>query len=405
MSIRTLAAIAAGGLVMTLASGPLSPVYAQQSNSVDADASIVRELSIRNLLELRLAELAGKKSSNTSVKSFAERMRTDHLELNRQLGALVGQDGKPFRVGLGKMEPQVAELRQLEKLSGSGFDQQYMSSMIRHHQDNMSYFQTTANTAQSAQVRTLVTNNLPTLQQHLSLAVQVGNQVGANTTVATGQNPTTPTQYPAPPTQYPAPPTQTPTQNPLPPSQYPQPAQSAPAPAPSQNIPATRDEIKNVKKDSKFVRNAMADNTLEIRLAQFAQRRATQNSVRQLAQRIESEHTAMQNRWIALGASNGMKLKAGMGRRHTDKAERVEKVGGSEFDRAYVTMLIQNNQDYLEYFEKEGRANKSAQVRNEAARNVPTLRHHQDMAKRIGVQVGVDTTAALRARKLAAYRQ
>lgn len=405
MSIRTLAAIAAGGLVMTLAGAPLSPLYAQQSTSVEADAAIVREVYTRNLVELRLAEIARKKSTNSSVKSFAERMRTDHLAMHKQVTSLVGQNGQPYRVGLGKMETQLAEVKQIEKLSGSQFDQQYMSSMVRHHQDNVRYSQTMANAARSAQVRTLLANSLPVLQQHLSLAVQVGNQVGANTTVATGQNPTTQnptTQYPAPQTQYPAPPTQT---QPQTPTQYPVPAQSAPsAPAASETTPVSREDAKEFKKDSKFVREAMADATLEIRLAQVAQNKSTQNNVRQLAQWLQGEHTAMQNRWLSLASRNDMKLKPGFGPRHNDKVKRLEKLSSAEFDRAYLTMQIQNNQDYMEYFQKEGQATRSAQVRNQAAKDLTMIRQHLKEAKTLGAQMGVDTTAALKARNYSAYK-
>lgn len=396
MSIRTLAAIAAGGLVMTLAAGPLSPLYAQESTSVDADVAIVREVTTRNLLELRLADMARKTSANASVKSFAERMRTDHLNMHKQLEALVGQNGQPFRTGLGKTEPQLAEVRQLEKLSGSQFDQQYMTSMIRHHQDNVSYFRSTANTARSAQVRALLTNNLPVLQQHLSMAVQAGNQVGASPTVATGQYPTPPTQTPTPTTQYPAPPTQT---QPRIPTQNPQP--TANVPVVNDNSPA---DPKAFKKDIKFVREAIADNTLEIRLAKVAETKTTDPRVRQLARRVLDDHTAMQSQWIALASRNGMNLKPGIGRRHMDKVKRMERTSGGDFDKAYPTMLIQNTQDYVEYFQKEGQATHSSQVRNRAASDLGTLRQHLSEAKQVGLVHGVDTTAALRARNLSSYK-
>jgi len=235
--------------------------------------------------------------------------------------------------------------------------------------------------------------------------VQVGNQVGANTTVATGQNPTTQnptTQYPAPQTQYPAPPTQT---QPQTPTQYPVPAQSAPsAPAASETTPVSREDAKEFKKDSKFVREAMADATLEIRLAQVAQNKSTQNNVRQLAQWLQGEHTAMQNRWLSLASRNDMKLKPGFGPRHNAKVKRLEKLSSAEFDRAYLTMQIQNNQDYMEYFQKEGQATRSAQVRNQAAKDLMMIRQHLKEAKTLGAQMGVDTTAALKARNYSAYK-
>lgn len=374
MSLRRfMAAIAAGGLVMTLASGQLSPLQAQVTDTVEVDTEIVREVYARNLLELRLADMARKRTSNASVKEFAERMRTDHLEMHKQLTGLVGKDGKPFKVGLGKMEPQLEEVRRLDKMSGNQFDQEYMSSMIRHHQDNVWYFQ--SNSARSTQVRQLLSNNIPVLQQHLSLATQVGSQVGAAPAVATGGQDV---------------PSNIPVANPTLPG--------------GQNIPAVSEtDRKNFKKDNKFVREALQDNTLEIRLAQFAEKNTTNSDVRRLAGHVLGEHTAMQRQWLDLAARHGLNVKPGVGPKHMKKIKRVEKTPASEFDRAYTTMLIGNNQAYVEYFQKEGQATHSAQVRSQAANDLLTLRAHLAGAKKVGAKLGIDTTAA--ARQYSSYKK
>ena len=80
-------------------------------------------------------------------------------------------------------------------------------------------------------------------------------------------------------------------------------------------------------------------------------------------------------------------------------------MSATEFDRAYTTMLIQNNQDYAEYFQKEGRATHSAEVRGQAANDLLTLREHLAGAKKVAIRLGVDTTAALRARNLSSYKK
>jgi predicted outer membrane protein len=167
----------------------------------------------------------------------------------------------------------------------------------------------------------------------------------------------------------------------------------------------TAEERKDVRKDSKFIREAIADNTLEIRLAQLAEKKTTDPGPRALAKRVLDDNTALQNRWLALASSSGMNVKPGMGPRHMEKVTRLEKTPTTQFDKAYLTMLIQNNQDYVEYFQKEGRATHSAQVRNLAANELATLQQHSSQAKQLGIQYGLDTTAVLHARTLSSYRQ
>jgi putative membrane protein len=395
MSIRTLMAMAAGGLAMTLATGQLSPLRAQGNASLAADAAIIREVPVSNLLEIRLGDLARKKATQPAVKAFGDRMVTDHSNMYRQWNAVyqqwvaeVGQSGK-IEPGLG--EARAEELKRMEKVPANQFDREYMTTMIRHHQENVSFFQSSANSAQSPRVRDLLISGLPVLQQHLSLALQVGGQVGAAPAVAVGGQDV---------------PSNVPVANPtLPGGQNPPVAGQNP-PTPSQATPvASERERKALKKDVKFVREAIADNTLEVQLAQLAQQKTTNPDVLALARQVISDHTVMQNQWITMASNHGMNLKPGMGRKHRAKVDRLEKTSPAEFDRAYVTMEIQNYQDYVEYFAKEGRATHATQVRHWAQNDLPTLQQHLNDAKRVGNQLGIDVNAALHARTLPAYRR
>jgi putative membrane protein len=382
-------AMASGGLVMTLATGQLSPLHAQGDASVEADASIIREVTVKNLLEIRFGELTRTLATSPSVRRFGDQMIADHSYTHQQWSAVVDKDGKPFKPSLGQM--QLGEVRRLEKVPRAEFDREYMATMIRHHQEDVRFFQNAANSARSTRVRELLASGLPVLQQHLSLALQVGSQVGAAPAVATGPN--VPADLPPANPNYPG-------------SQNPPPTTSQNQPAPSQNLPvASEEDRKAFKKDIKFVREAIADNTLEIRLAQLAEKKTTHRDVRRLAGRMLSDHTAMQRQWLSLAARNGMNLKPGMGKRHLEKAKRLEKMSAPEFDEAYTTMEIQNNQDYAEYFQKEGKATHSPEVRSQAANNLLSIREHLAGAKKVGDQLGIDTEAALRARNLSSYKK
>src|SRR3954452_16137207 len=67
--------------------------------------------------------------------------------------------------------------------------------MIQHHQQDISTLQSQTQSAKSAEARQMITASLPVLQQHLTMATQVGGQVGANGGVAVAtqpyRNPTT----------------------------------------------------------------------------------------------------------------------------------------------------------------------------------------------------------------------
>jgi putative membrane protein len=222
--------------------------------------------------------------------------------------------------------------------------------MVQHHQNDVYNFENESRDADSPTVRELATASLPVLRQHLSLAQRVAGLI--NVQVAT------------------------------------------PSPSSGQGTSA------EVKADKKFIHEVAADNMLELQMAQLADRKSASSAVKQFAQRVASNHERMQNDWVSMASSNGYTFKPGIGKNHRAKLTKLEKLSGREFDRAYITTVVQDHKDYINYFEKEGRAARSSQVRQLVERDVATLRSHFTEAKRIGGQVGADTTATLRSERL-----
>ncbi len=316
------------------------PTQPAQAGNVRADSSFILEVNTSTDVELRLAQLAESKASADVVRRFAQKMETDHNSMQREWASVSAQSGARVTATSPQMQGQVSRL---ERLSGSDFDRAYMTAMVQNHQQAVNTFDTRGRMAQSLEVRQLVARTLPLLQEHLTLARQVAGQVGSDTTTATIAGMT------------------------------------------------NKGKSADISKDRKFVRDVDADHNLEIKLGQLAEKRARDESVKQFGRRMVSDHTGLKERWTTMISNSGMKFKSGMGPRHKSKLDRLEKLSGREFDREYMTLVAQNHQDYLNYFRKEGRAAKSAPVRQLVNRDIPMLEQHIQQAKQIGVRVGADT--------------
>jgi putative membrane protein len=393
--------VVAAALAMAVAL-PISPLY-PQDNNLKADRDFIRQAAASNWLEIRLGELARDKAANSSVKQFGERMVIDHTNLQSQLNSLTRNDGD-FRPRLNQLD--LDEVKRFQRLSGAEFDKAYMTSMIRHHEKDVSLFQNQGRSARSAQVQNLAAGALPVLQQHLTLARQIAPQAGITTgdvAVAT----------PGDTARQPARADNSPWANVKPPrAGVPRQQSDTAAYRPDTalqrgNTQVTRDDLKQgaARQDAEFIRDAVADNYLETRLGDLAARKARDRSVRDYARMVANDRESMQDRWIRMADRNGLNIKPGMGPRHRDKLERLEKLSGEAFDRAYMTMQVQNNEDYRTYFEKEGRAAHSSDVRELVQRDLPTLREHTNLSRQVSGRIGVNTEAALRARQSAAYRE
>jgi putative membrane protein len=312
------------------------------------DLPFLREAASANLMEVTLGRVAQSRGSDTRVKDFGGRMVTDHSNLQQQLNTFTSTYGIGFTPGLTAQQQQ--DVNRLQSLSGSEFDRAYITMMVQHHQNDVYNFENESRDADSPRVRELATASLPVLRQHLSLAQRVAGLI--NVQVAT------------------------------------------PSPGAGQGTSA------EIKADKKFIHEVAADNMLEIQMAQLADRKSASSAVKQFAQRVVSDHQRIQNDWVGMASSNGYNFKPGIGKNHRAKVTKIEKLSGREFDRAYMTTVVQDHKDYINYFEKEGRAARSSQVRQLVERDVATLRSLFRDAKRIGGQVGADTTATLRSEKL-----
>jgi putative membrane protein len=376
MSISRLIA-AASGLAFAFAAAPMALLHSQvptdtafypkkpSSNvpvraELTVDSSFIREANARNVLEVRLGNLAEGKASNAEVKQFAQRMVTDHTRMEQQWSALAASNGLPPVT----LEPaQEQDVTKLEKLSGAEFDRAYMATMIRDHQLDAEAFRSRGASAHSAQVRQLAATGLTTIQQHLSMAQQIGSTIGASTAVAVVP-------------------------------QTPQPTATSQPTTTSQNGKVVPQRGKGgsgeVTADKQFIQEVAAGNMMEIRLGQMAQQKATGSDVRRLADRLVTDFTKWQDRWTGMASRNGMpSFQPGMGDLHRQKVERLQKASKAQFDRVYVRTVIENLESMLPYFQKEGRAARSPQVRNLVEDELPTLQQNLAMAKRIGEQVSV----------------
>jgi putative membrane protein len=398
MSIRRLMATAAGALAIAAGAGQMSSLQAQNTDAdFKADNAFVNEVAAANLMEVRLGQIAGSKAQTPAVKQFGAKMVNDHNSMQQLWMATARKHGAAFNARYTPEQQQ--DISRLSGLSGTQFEQAYMDLMVQDHQKDLAAFKTQGYAARSADVRELATRFTPALQEHYNLATQVRSQVSGGAAVAT--NPSQPAQQQGPVTPWENvkkdPPREpTPSQQPTG-TAVPAPtttAQTTPASTPA---PVVTEQAKaDVKTDAKFIREVAADNLLELRMAELAAGKAQNPSVKQYAQKLIPDNTWMQEQWSAMASQHGMPVTPGIGKRHLAKLKKLQKLSGRDFDRAYMTIEVQNHKDYLDYFQREGRAAHSAAVRELVERHIPALQTHFNLAKQIGPQVDADVSAQVR---------
>ena len=142
----------------------------------DAAATFIREAHDINSAEVALGKLAESKSQTADVKEFARMMVKDHSAANDQLLPIAQAHNVTVSDALDSTHEK--KLEQLQKLSGTEFDQQFMKDMLKGHQAAIAKFEKAAQQSSASDVKDYAQNTLPTLQKHMTHAKETASVVG-----------------------------------------------------------------------------------------------------------------------------------------------------------------------------------------------------------------------------------
>lgn len=147
----------------------------EATTSRDAE-SFLREAMEGNVAEVALAEVAEQKSQNPDVKQFAQMIRKDHQEANRQLQPIAQAHGVSMPQSLDSKHQKKRD--HFQSLSGSEFDKEYATDMLKDHQKDISRYEKAAQELKETDVQQYAQATLPKLRQHLQHAVHTAQSVG-----------------------------------------------------------------------------------------------------------------------------------------------------------------------------------------------------------------------------------
>jgi putative membrane protein len=148
------------------------------------DPQVVGVVMAADDVEIQAAQQAQSMATDARVKSFAQRMITDHTAANKQVQELAASlNLTPASSGTSDalMQQGQHDATQLSGLSGAAYDKAYIDSQVTAHQQVIN----TADTqlvpaAQNPDLKTLLQSMRPTLQEHLDSAQAIQSSLPAS---------------------------------------------------------------------------------------------------------------------------------------------------------------------------------------------------------------------------------
>jgi len=133
------------------------------------------------------------------------------------------------------------------------------------------------------------------------------------------------------------------------------------------------------EKDQKFVKDVIGANMGEVKMAQLAQQKAANKDVKDLAQMLEKDHSAVLSELKNYASQHQIDAPAEEPQDAKDKYNDFTKKSGKEFDKDWCDLMEKKHKESIDKFEGIANdANSDSELKSFATKTLPTLRTHLD---------------------------
>jgi len=139
--------------------------------------------------------------------------------------------------------------------------------------------------------------------------------------------------------------------------------------------------------DSNFATKAAQGGMAEVQLGQLAESNASSQQVKNFGQRMVTDHTKANDELKSIASRKGMTLPTGLDAKDQAEYDRLSKLNGAAFDRAYMQMMVSDHRKDVNEFENEANNGTDPDLKAFAGKTLPTLHEHLQMAETTDAQV------------------
>ena len=147
--------------------------------------------------------------------------------------------------------------------------------------------------------------------------------------------------------------------------------------------------------DTKFMTEAAQGGMEEVELGKLAATNGSNADVKTFGQRMVDDHSKANDQLKQVAQSKGVTLPTEVNKSQQKDIDKLSKLNGDAFDRAYMKMMVQDHKKDVAEFKKESKSAKDADVKSFASTTLPTLEDHLKMAQDTASKVGGSHTASM----------
>ena len=135
--------------------------------------------------------------------------------------------------------------------------------------------------------------------------------------------------------------------------------------------------------DKEFVSKAGMGGLAEVQMGNLAASKATSLDVKNFGQRMVTDHSKANEELQQLATAKGVALPTELGGEHKDAFDHLSSLSGADFDKQYMKHMVEDHEKDVAEFEKASTTGQDSDLKAWAAKTLPTLKEHLQLAKTI----------------------
>jgi putative membrane protein len=160
-----------------------------------------------------------------------------------------------------------------------------------------------------------------------------------------------------------------------------------------EELPGTASTMTSTSPDHAFAMKAARGGMAEVEFGRIAAQNGGDESVKQFGQKMVDDHSKANDELKEIASTKGIPLPGAPDAKDQKTADKLQKMSGAEFDKAYMKDMVSDHKKDVAEFEREARSGRDPELKAFAEKTLPTLRQHLQMAEDAAAKVGAGSAA------------
>jgi putative membrane protein len=133
--------------------------------------------------------------------------------------------------------------------------------------------------------------------------------------------------------------------------------------------------------DKKFIQKAAVGGMAEVQIAQLAEQKSDDTTVKQFAQKMIDDHTPNNEQLMKLASAKGVTPPAELDAAHQKQMTKLQSLSGKKFDTTYLKGQEKDHAVMLKLFETEAKNGHDPELKQFAETTIPVIESHEHLAE------------------------